>query len=302
MPYEIDLAFQQLSKMVRLPSLRIGLLLCLSVGNSFVLRVDLSRRLATKIWSAPEPLAVVAVTREDGKNGKLIRQINEDKDLRNRVKILEMPCIAHASGPDYDSLSDTLSSKKWNYVAVTSPEAAKVVASAWGVVRDNPIPVVAVGKATEKTLEGFGIPVSFVPSKATAATLARELELQGDDTTLLYPASAKAKDTLQDGLKARGFEVTRLNTYDTVTAEWSEEEKEMAKTVQIACFASPSSVKGWLYNTDSNKSVKAACIGETSATACLGHEWREDEVFFPESPGLEGWVDSIKEAIKSLQD
>lgn len=242
---------------------------------------------------------MIAVTREDGKNDKLIKQIAEDVELRGKVETYELPCIEHASGPDYDSLAETLQSSKWDYVAVTSPEAAKVVASAWDAVRENPIPVVAVGKATEKTLESYGIPVSFVPSKATAKTLAAELELKGDGTTLLYPASARAKDTLENGLKERGFTVRRLNTYDTVTANWDDEQKSKSSQVQIACFASPSSIKGWLKNTDENKNIVAACIGETSATACREHGWNESRIFYPDSPGIEGWVEAIKESLQA---
>jgi uroporphyrinogen-III synthase len=243
---------------------------------------------------------VIALTREDGKNEKLIKQIQQNSDLDSHLELLELPCIEHASGPDYEILGTTLTSKKWDYVAVTSPEAAKVIASAWDVVRDDPIPVVAVGKATEKALEKYGIPVAFVPSKATAKTLAVELEFKGEGTTILYPASAKAKDTLENGLKARGFEVTRLNTYDTVTANWSDEQKKAAKRVKVACFASPSSINGWLHNTGNNKNIVAACIGETSAQACREHGWKESQIFYPDSPGLEGWVEAIQEAREGI--
>lgn len=253
---------------------------------------------STQLQSSRLPI-MIAVTREDGKNDKLIKQIAEDVELQGKVETYELPCIEHASGPDYDSLAETLQSSKWDYVAVTSPEAAKVVASAWDAVRENPIPVVAVGKATEKTLESYGIPVSFVPSKATAKTLAAELELKGDGTTLLYPASARAKDTLENGLKERGFTVRRLNTYDTVTANWDDEQKSKSSQVQIACFASPSSIKGWLKNTDENKNIVAACIGETSATACREHGWNESRIFYPDSPGIEGWVEAIKESLQA---
>ena len=255
--------------------------------------VTISRLAAT---SKP---TVVAMTREEGKNEKLLKTIQKNSDLDNQLELLELPCIEHASGPDYDKLGSILASKRWDYVAITSPEAAKVMASAWDVVRENPIPVAAVGKATEKTLEKYGIPVAFVPSKATAKTLAAELELMGEGTTLLYPASAKAQDTLENGLKARGFDVTRLNTYDTVTSNWSDEQKEAAKRVNVACFASPSSIKGWLKNTENNDGVLAACIGETSARACRECGWKENQIFYPESPGIEGWVEAIQKARES---
>lgn len=238
----------------------------------------------------------VAVTREDGKNGKLLNKIRDDPKLSSIANVLELPCIEHATGDDIDRLAPTLASKDWDYVAVTSPEAAKVLASAWDSVLSNPLPVVAVGAATEKALEGYSIDVCFTPSKATAETLAAELEVNGPNTSLLYPASARAKKTLQNGLEARGVQVTRLNTYDTVTANWSDEQKKSSIGVKIACFASPSSIKGWLKNTDDNKDVIAACIGETSATACRNHGWDERKIYYPEKPGIDGWVQAIKDA------
>lgn len=253
------------------------------------------------VLSATDARISIAVTREDGKNAKLIEQINSNEILRDQVEIFELPCIEHASGPDYDSLQGALANGSWDYVAVTSPEAAKVVASAWDVVRDNPIPVVAVGKATEKALEKYGIPVTFVPSKATAVTLVEELESKGEGTKVLYPASARARETLQSGLEARGFDVKRLNTYDTVTATWTEEQRGQAKKVKIACFASPSSIKGWLLNTSNNNAVLAACIGETSATACREHSWADSQIYYPESPGIEGWIDAIRFALEDIK-
>jgi uroporphyrinogen-III synthase len=283
----------------------LALVFCLlHPGNSFAPEVRQNSRQASStvvLAAASEGKVTVAVTREDGKNSKLIDKIEESASLRDHVEVLELPCIEHASGPDYDRLQSTLVDGSWDYVAVTSPEAANVLASVWDAVRDKPVAVAAVGKATEKTLEKFGIPVSFVPSKATADTLAAELELKGEGTTLLYPASARAQNTLQNGLEARGFKVTRLNTYDTITASWTEEQKEKAKRVKVACFASPSSIKGWLLNTDGNKDVIAACIGETSATACRGHSWREGQIYYPESPGIEGWVESIQNAVLDLK-
>lgn len=260
-------------------------------------------------------VVVVALTREEGKNDKLRTQIQLDDDLRTKLNLLELPCIAHASGPDYDKLPSVLASQRWDYVTVTSPEAAKVLVSVWEeTLFDNypPPPLVAaVGKATEKALVDAGIPVAFCPTKATAATLVVELELkepnitpnnQNDTateslpTTVLYPASVRAQETLATGLSERGFDVTRLNTYDTVTASWTDAQKTSASHVQVACFASPSSVKGWFQNTNQNTNVWAACIGETSARACRELGWKEERIIYPDKPGLEGWVRAIEEA------
>ena len=258
----------------------------------------------------------VALTREVGKNTKLQKTIESSERLKHlfstnddsesSIQTLELPCIAHADGPDTDKLPSTLSSKQFDYIAITSPEAAKVFASAWKEVGEPQLGVVAaVGKATKEALSNLGIDVGFVPSKATAATLVQELPLSqtaqadGRSTTLLYPASAKAANTLQDGLEGRGFEVDRMNTYDTVTATWTEAEKAAAVSASVACFASPSAVKAWLANS-SNSYPLAACIGETSAKACRENGWKEECIFYPEKPGVVGWADSVADALDSM--
>lgn len=266
---------------------------CLPVqSGAFITEALRQTRLNVTPLDATPKQHLIALTREDGKNEKL------KKALEGFHETVEVPCIAHADGPDLASLAQRLQ-ESWDYVIVTSPEAAKVVASAWGNVANDPPPVAAVGKATGETLNKFDIDVCFTPSKATAATLV--VELPGEaPCRIMYPASCKAKTTLQDGLSARGFEVVRLNTYDTVTASWTSEEKEQANGCTVACFASPSSVKGWLKNTNDNKSVLAACIGETSATACREMGWPEDRIFYPEKPGIDGWVKAVEEAMQSL--
>jgi uroporphyrinogen-III synthase len=270
------------------------------------------------------PVVRIALTREQGNNEKLRQQLMNQFDATNKledVEIVELPCIAHADGPDYDKLQSTLIRQHWDYVTITSPEAARVLASAWSsdAFGNHPIPAVAaVGKATEETLTEAGIPVAFCPSKATAKVLVQELPMvptvpstaTSRLPTVLYPASARAETTLQDGLTERGFAVTRLNTYDTVTATWTDEQKVQAVTTQIVCVASPSSIQGWLANTPPRKdkggedepfSFLVACIGETSAQACRTLGFAEEQIFYPkEKPGIPGWADAVKEAVESL--
>lgn len=95
--------------------------------------------------------------------------------------------------------------------------------------------LVPIGAATGALLLQAGGQIVFTPSKALAKVLAAELPPVGEKggpTRVLYPASKKAQKTLEEGLAARGvgadgrplFEVVRLNTYDTVPAEWGAEE------------------------------------------------------------------------------
>lgn len=259
-----------------------------------------TRRSSARTDASEQQRIVVAATRELGKNDQLMKGIQE-----LNLNPVELPCIAHADGPDFPSLQGVLQQNHWDYVTITSPEAARVLSSAWKhcTWENQPPAVVAVGKATEDSLTAAGIDVTFCPSKATAEVLVKELPMPSSSTTqprVLYPASARAQTTLQDGLTNRGFQVVRLNTYDTVTAHWSEQEQQIAETAQIACFASPSAVKGWLLNNANNNNVLAACIGETSAKACREKGWKEEHIFYPEKPGMDGWVDAVADAAATL--
>lgn len=239
------------------------------------------------------------------------------------------------------------------YVVITSPEAAKVFLEGWKAAGSpSRISVACVGVATGQALEKGGIIPVFTASKATGETLAAELPIpsEGDDThaaagvggevggegtlakpprrVVLYPASAKAGNQLQDGLTARGFEVRRLDTYNTVPAAWDAETERAAHTVSVAAFGSPSAVKTWAArvgvfggnsgNVDRDHSkdgdgydpwggvVKnggaiAACIGNTSATACRKAGWPEEAIFFPDSPGMDGWAKAVADALAAVE-
>ena len=253
------------------------------------------------------------------------------------LNVVELPCIEHAEGDELPKLVDILSSDAigtYHYVVITSPEAARVLASAIDESDiddmqkfNDSIKVAAVGKATGKALEKLGMSVDFVPSQATGETLAAELpSIEGAECTkVLYPASAKARNDIQDGLEARTndaddaatFEFTRLNTYDTVPATLTASQMSRVDDIEIACFGSPSAVSSWLQNMDvkynlqdvddeakkklgaeGNGNVLAACLGTTSARAVLeSGRWNAMDIYYPkENPGLDSWVDSIVQA------
>lgn len=244
---------------------------------------------------APSSPIHVAVTRETGKNEKLKQAIHQI--LPDVVTIHELPCIEHASGEDFNRLELSLyddSADPWDYVIVTSPEAATVLRQVWDDDASLQPRVAAVGAATAEQLEALGISVAFVPTRATAVDLAKELP---PSSRVLYAASAQAPTTLQDGLAQRNIYTERLNTYDTVHAVWDESTIAIAEQCSILCLASPSAAKGWIANT--HHRPMAVCIGKTTADACS--ELGFDVIRYPEKPGMEGWVQLVKEAALEQQ-
>ena len=164
-----------------------------------------------------------------------------------------------------------------------------------------------VGAATGRALaagapDAFALEKQFIPSKATAATMARELPCE-QGSLILYPASKKAASTLEDGLEARGATVVRLNTYSTERVA-SLDPADIARAVaaDVVTFGSPSAVRAWvelcgdalydhLVQNEGALQPAYVCIGETSAEACANREL--PDVFYPEHPGMEGWAETV---------
>lgn len=172
-----------------------------------------------------------------------------------------------------------------------------------------------IGKATSEVLERSGITPVFTPTKATGETLAAELPFPEAATgaerghLVLYPASSRAQKTVESGLTARGFNVRRLNTYDTVPAEWDSGVETAAKAASVVAFGSPSAVKTWArkmgvesgMNQQGTGDAVAACIGEISARACREAGWADSAIFYPEKPGMEGWARAVLDALEVVK-
>ncbi|PIN19099.1 Uroporphyrinogen-III synthase [Handroanthus impetiginosus] len=243
----------------------------------------------------------VVVTRERGKNVKLIGAL-----ANHGIDCLELPLIQHSRLPDFDKLSSVLSSTSFDWIIITSPEAGVVFLDAWKNAGTPKVRVGVVGDGTARVFEKIvpsakqNLNMAFIPSKATARVLAAELPNCGNSRcTVLYPASARASNDIEDGLTKRGFEVTRLNSYTTAPVSHVDQMVlERALVAPVIAVASPSAIRAWVsLIPESQKWDNAtACIGETTALAAKKLGLRN--VYFPEHPSLEGWVDSIIEALQ----
>ncbi len=68
----------------------------------------------------------VVVTRERGKNGKLIKSLQQ-----RGISVLELPLVETAVGPDHLLLPGALREGAYDWVIVTSPESASVFLEGW---------------------------------------------------------------------------------------------------------------------------------------------------------------------------
>ncbi|PON49563.1 Tetrapyrrole biosynthesis, uroporphyrinogen III synthase [Trema orientale] len=233
----------------------------------------------------------VVVTRERGKNGKLINAL-----AKHGISCLELPLIQHTKGPDLDRLSTVLSDTAFDWIVITSPEAGSVFLEAWKASGSPNVKIAVVGAGTASIFNEVlqsskqSLNVAFMPSKATGKVLASELPKNGNTKcTVLYPASAKASNEIEEGLSNRGFEVTRLNTYTTAPVhDVDQMDLERALSAPVITVASPSAIRAWVnvIPKPDKWSNSVACIGETTAAAAKSLGLRN--VYYPTHPGLEG--------------
>jgi uroporphyrinogen-III synthase len=240
--------------------------------------------------------ATAVVTREAGKNGKLLRAL-----AARGVAALELPLIEHGPGADRALLPSVLSAGGFDWVALTSPEAASVYLEGWKAAgQPEGVRLAVVGKGTGDVVREAGLEPLFTATTATGKVMGAELpRVPGGTNVVLYPASAKAGTDLQNGLTEAGFQVRRLHTYDTrpVSGVAPETLAAALAAADVVTFGSPSAVKAWvgLVGLEAAMKVPAACIGETSARACAAAGL--ERVHFPEAPGIDGWAEAVVEAL-----
>lgn len=243
--------------------------------------------------AVPRGRPAVVLTRELEKNGPLRAEL-EARGLR----CAELPCVDHRLLAGAAELRGLLARERWQWVLVTSPEAAALLADAWDAAERPAIRVATVGPGTSKVLSPRGLAVEFEPSKATGKALAAELPVTSPPSSspILYPASARAPDTVAHGLGARGFAVRRVDAYTTEAPVWTEEMLALARGAELATFASPSAVDTWAERAGT--AAIAVCIGGTSGSRAA--ELGFSRVVFPERPGLGAWAELIEETAARL--
>lgn len=67
---------------------------------------------------------------------------------------------------------------------------------------------------------------------------------------------------------------------------------------RLTCQSTQSSNGFQVWTSRLGTGYKAACIGETTATAAREQGWAEGSIYYPkENPGIEGWAAAVVEAL-----
>jgi uroporphyrinogen-III synthase len=84
-----------------------------------------------------------------------------------------------------------------------------------------------------------------------------------------------------------------VNTYTTVPTVWTQEDIDLARTIDIVTFASPSAVQNWAKHVGND--AIAVTIGQTSAAAARAAGFQRVHAPSAGSKGLAPWAALIRE-------
>ncbi|KAB8140201.1 uroporphyrinogen-III synthase [Chloroflexia bacterium SDU3-3] len=161
----------------------------------------------------------VVITRAEGQGESLAAQLA----ALGATPLLH-PMIAFAPPLDPAPLDAVLADvRRYAWVVLTSPNAASALAhrlAALGVGAGalSDVRLAAVGPATAQVLAARGMRVALVPRRHIAEGLLEEIgEVAGE--RVLLPCADIARETLADGLRARGALVDAVVAYRTVPGQ-----------------------------------------------------------------------------------
>lgn len=155
----------------------------------------------------------VVVTRDEDEDGRLTAALE-----RLGAAVLHWPTIHAAPPVDPAPLRTALALlATYDWLVLTSRRAVEAMGAA---ARPRLPRVAAVGRATAEAAERVGWRVDVVPDPQTGEALVAALSEAGVGvgTRVLFPASAIARPTVPDGLRALGAEVVRVEAYRIVPA------------------------------------------------------------------------------------
>jgi uroporphyrinogen III methyltransferase/synthase len=243
------------------------------IGWSVVLRDELA-------WFERRPLfgRRIVVTRSTQQAPALTERLRE-----LGADVLEMPAtqIARLDLAPLRAQIGRISQYDW--LIFTSQNAISIF---WeqllGEARDARalagLKIAAVGPATAGALLQHGIAVDVIPSRFVAEGLLEALQSRDDVSgkKVLYVTAEGARETLADGLREMGADVTILEAYRSIVD--GEGAEKLARAIEagnvdLVTFTSASAVRGYVdaVGEDASVRVPGASIGPQTSEAMREH-------------------------------
>lgn len=208
----------------------------------------------------------VAVTRSADDNRALAAALEQ-----RGVEAVPVPLVEVVGPADGGrALGEALANlDRYRWLVLTSANAVRAVRAVTdrGLDRDGVpagLAVAAVGPVTAAEASRAGWPVTLVPAAATAEALVAAFpSADGADHAVLAPLAELADRTVEDGLRAKGWVVDRVEAYRTEAPSPVLVGDDPGPLDAVAFF-SPSAVDRWIDRFGSVPAV-VVCIGPSTA-------------------------------------
>lgn len=137
------------------------------------------------------------------------------------------------------------------------------------------VKIAVIGSKTEKVLNQFGYAVDFLNPGSTgeefAVAFSQKIKVESGKQKILLILGNLARTVIEDKLNEFA-DCTRINIYETVNPETVDKEAlEIIRNnkYEMIIFTSPSGIHNFIKISGDihNKNIRAACIGETTASA-----------------------------------
>ena len=228
--------------------------------------------------SAPRPPQPVIVTRPEGNDGPLSRELRE-----LGLTVLTWPAVRVTPANSAALTAALAAVESFAWIVFASRHAVAAVLERLPHVPPA-VRIAAVGQATAQVLRRRGWPVHLLPEEPSAAGLiaafAAQWSTADEGVRILYPASSRALPTIASGLTQLGARVTQVEAYRTQAAalDVAECRTWIARGgIGAVTFASPSAVSELaqaLGESDFQRllaGTRAVAIGRTTAAELDAH-------------------------------
>ncbi|WP_395141803.1 uroporphyrinogen-III synthase [Armatimonas sp.] len=216
------------------------------------------------------------------------------------AEVIEYPCIAIVPPEDDRPLREALANlAHFDWLLLTSTNTVLALAASYPLAPAR-LGNAAVGPATARAAQAYlGLETVLLPETFTAETLGEALPIHSGERVLI-PASAIARTTLADILRARGAEVTVIEAYRTVPGTGGANVPALLaqKQVDAVTFTSASTVENFMARLSAEggnhadlASVCIACIGPQTAAMAKAHGLQVNVM--PTTHTLDGLMEAL---------
>jgi uroporphyrinogen III methyltransferase/synthase len=244
--------------------------------------------IAAQRLEAPATIVIGDVAAEDlawferrplwGRRVVVTRARAQASELASRLRALgadaiELPVIAIEDPDDGGTALRECARRvgEYDWVAFTSTNG---VHRFFALVPDTRVlggvRVAAIGPGTADALAGYRVVADLVPIDFVAEALLAAFP--PEPGRLLLPRAAVARDTLPDGLRAKGWDVDVVDAYRTTAGHPTPEQRAAAAGADVVAFTSSSTVERYLELMGPDRVPPVvACIGPITAATARAH-------------------------------